>query len=321
MKGPWLLLVLTLPTANSAARMRYWRALKALGCGALRDGVYLLPPGPERESALQELASGINEAGGSAQILHADSRDDEQGEQFRQLFERSEDYAEFLRGLLDARKKLPAMDEAELERLRQRLRREFEALMAIDYFPGESSAQAQVAWADFENLILSQLSPDEPRASEGDIRRLDRAEYQRRTWATRRGLWVDRVASAWLIRRFIDDKPKFLWLKSPAECPRNALGFDFDGAAFTHVGDLVSFQVLAQSFGLDRDRGVARLGALVASLDTGVGSVPEAPGFEALMRAARQRGVDDDQMLAEMSVVLDSFYEFYAGAPAEDKQQ
>lgn len=321
MQSTWLLLVLTLPTANSAARMRYWRALKALGCGALRDGVYLLPQGPENQTALEELASGIHEAGGLAQILHASARDKEQGELFRQLFDRSEEHAEFLRNLLAARKKLSALEADEVERLQDRMRKDFAAMVATDYFPGESSAQAQAAWMDFQDLVRAQLSPDEPSASDGDIRRLDRSEYQRRTWATRCGLWVDRVACAWLIRRFIDEKPKFLWLKTPADCPRNALGFDFDGATFTHVGELVSFQVLAQSFGLDRDRGVARLGALVASLDTGTGSVPEAPGFEALMKAARQRGLDDDQMLAEISVVLDSFYEFYAGAPTEDLQQ
>jgi hypothetical protein len=301
--------------------MRYWRALKALGCGALRDGVYLLPAGEVREAALRELAAGIVESGGVAQVLHADNRDTNQDLLFRQLFDRSQEHADFLRSLLEARKKLPALEIAETERLRLRLHKEYDALVAMDYFPGESSAQGQAAWDDFQVLLNSYLSPDEPRPSDGTIRRLDREEYQQRNWATRQGLWVDRVASAWLIRRFIDGAPKFLWLKTANDCPREALGFDFDGAAFTHVGDLVTFQVLAQSFGLDRDRGVARLGELVASLDTGAGEVPEAPGFEALMRAARQRGLDDDRMLAEMSVVLDSFYEFYAGSPAGDKQQ
>lgn len=315
------MLVLTLPTANSAARMRYWRALKALGCGALRDGVYILPEGEEREFALRELAAGIVESGGVAQVLHADNRDADQDALFRQLFDRSEEYAEFLRSLLEARKKLPAMEAPEIERIQSRLRKDFDILVVTDHFPGDSSVHAQAAWMEFQGLVRSYLSPDEPQPSEGTIRRLDRSDYQGRSWATRRGVWVDRVASAWLIRRFIDEAGKFLWLKTPADCPRDALGFDFDGAAFTHVGDLVSFQVLAQSFGLDRDRGLARLGELVASLDTGAGAVPEAPGFEALMRAARQRGLDDDQMLTEMGVVLDSFYEFYAGSPAGDKQQ
>src|SRR6185295_1054419 len=129
-----------------------------------------------------------------------------------------------------------------------------------------------------------------------------------RTWATRRRLWVDRVASAWLIRRHIDPEARFRWLASPSACPKGALGFDFDGAAFSHVGDRVTFETLLASFGLDDDPGLARLGALVHQLDVGGEPVPEAVGFEAVLSGARERLDDDDALLAEMSVVLDSLY-------------
>jgi hypothetical protein len=103
-------------------------------------------------------------------------------------------------------------------------------------------------WQDFVAHVDTVLSPGEPHPADRAIRSLSVADYQRRTWATRRRLWVDRVASAWLIRRFIDRDARFIWLTSPHACPTNALGFDFDGAAFTHVGERVTFEVLLWRF-------------------------------------------------------------------------
>jgi hypothetical protein len=119
---------------------------------------------------------------------------------------------------------------------------------------------------------------------------------------------VDRVASAWLIRRFIDTKARFLWLKSPAACPKRALGFDFDGARFTHIGERVTFEVLMCSFGLEEDRGLLRLGEMVHTLDVGGEPIPEASGFEAMLAGARDRGASDDELLEQIGSVLDSLY-------------
>ena len=143
--------------------------------------------------------------------------------------------------------------------------------------------------------------------------RLDAGLYQGRTWATRRRLWVDRVASAWLIRRFIDHEANFLWLVQTSDCPKQALGFDFDGATFTHVAERVTFETLMASFGLEADPGLARLATMVHALDIGGEPVPEAKGFEAVMAGARERlNDDDDALLAEMSSVLDSLYAHFA---------
>ncbi len=314
----WLLLILALPTENATARMRFWRALKAMGCAVLRDGVYLLPEGDGREEALRELADAIIEAGGTATVIHTSSRDRAQDELFRGLFDRGEPYAEFTRSLSDARKTLSGLPVPEVNRLLRRLRREYEALRDTDYFPGEASVRAEAAWTDFVGVVDTVLSPDEPHAADGSIARLDPKDFQDRTWATRRHLWVDRVASAWLIRRFIDPQARFLWLEKPSACPKKALGFDFDGATFTHIGERVTFEVLLASFGLDQDRGLARLGELVHALDVGGTVVPEASGFEALMTGARQRAADDDALLDDMGRVLDSFHAFYSG-PAKEK--
>jgi hypothetical protein len=310
--SPWHLLVLTLPTENATARMRFWRALKAMGCAVVRDGVYLLPQSEKSGTALQELADAIVRHGGSASVLQATSRDREQDDLFRSLFDRSQEYAQLAKSLRSARKSLSRSSVLEINRTVRRLRREYEALRSIDFFPGEATMRAEANWGDFVGVVETVLSPDEPHTAGGSIRRLERKDYQGRTWATRRHLWVDRAASAWLIERFIDPSARFLWLDKPSSCPKQALGFDFDGAAFTHVGDKVTFEVLLASFGLERDPALVRLGQLVHALDVGGAPVAEAGGFEAVMSGARQCAADDDALLAQLRPSLDSLYAFYS---------
>jgi hypothetical protein len=304
----WLLLVISLPTSSATGRMRIWRALKALGCAALRDGAYLLPAAPGRAEALGELGDECEREGGSAWLMTVvpDSSDDAAA--YRQLFDRSEQYAELRKSWKAENRGLRTLSMNELTRLKRRLEKELDALRAIDFFPSESGIEAEAAWTDFSKRVDALLSPDEPHGTVGKVPRLDAAAYRGRTWATRRRLWVDRVASAWLIRRFIDPDAKFRWLAKPADCPKSALGFDFDGATFTHVDDRVTFQTLMASFGLEDDLALARLGTIVHALDVGGEAVPEAVGFEAVMAGARERISDDDALLAEMSNVLDSLY-------------
>jgi hypothetical protein len=310
----WSLLVLTLPTENATARMRFWRALKARGCAVLRDGIYLLPYTEEREGMLRDLAAAIADSGGTAHLLRAPSLDASQEAEFRTLFDRAEEYASFIQALSDARKTVSGQSAADLAKLLRRMRKDYEAIVAIDYFPDEASTRAEVAWQDLVAHIDTVLSPGEPHAADRAIRSLVMADYQGRTWATRRRLWVDRVASAWLIRRFIDRAARFIWLTSPDACPADALGFDFDGAAFTHVGERVTFEVLLASFELDKEPALSRLGAVVHALDVGGAPVPEAAGFEAIMAGARERAADDDQLLDEMSRVLDLIYTHFAAS-------
>jgi hypothetical protein len=304
----WLLLVLSLPTSSATARMRIWRALKALGCVALRDGAYLMPASPEHAQALQGLADESAAEGGSAWLMTVQAQSADESATYRLLFDRSEDHAALRQAWKEANRSLAALGAAELARLQRKLQREFEALKAIDFFPNEAALEAEAAWIDFNNRINSLLSPDEPHETQGGIAPLDPSLYQGRVWATRRRLWVDRVASAWLIRRFIDREARFQWLAKPADCPKRALGFDFDGATFTHVQDRVTFETLMSSFGLDSDPGLVRLAAMVHALDIGGEPVPEAKGFEAVLAGARERLNDDDALLAQMSNVLDSLY-------------
>jgi hypothetical protein len=304
----WLLLIVSLPTQGATARMRIWRALKAQGCMALRDGAYLLPAGDAREPALRELADECIREGGNAWLMAVQPRSADEEAVYRQLFDRTADYSELRKTWKEANRTLGTLAATELARLQRKLQREYDALRGIDFFPGDASLEAEAAWIDFSKRIERVLSPDEPRETAGAVPPLDASHYQGRTWATRRRLWVDRVASAWLIRRFIDREARFRWLAKPSDCPKSALGFDFDAATFTHVGDRVTFETLMASFGLDGDPALKRLAAMVHQLDVGGEPVPEASGFEAVMAGARERLEDDDALLAETSTVLDSLY-------------
>jgi len=304
----WLLLVISLPTSSATGRMRIWRALKSLGCVALRDGAYLLPSGPGRAEALRELGDECVREGGSSWLMTVtpDSPDDDVA--YRQLFDRSAQYAELRKSWKSENRGLRSLSMTDVARLKRRLEKDFDALRASDFFPSEASVEAEAAWIDFSKRIDALLSPDEPHETAGRVPKLDVTRYRGRTWATRRRLWVDRVASAWLIRRFIDPDARFRWLAKPSDCPKSALGFDFDGATFTHVGDRVTFETLLASFGLGDDAALARLATIVHALDVGGEPVAEATGFEAIMAGARERIADDDALLAEMSNVLDSLY-------------
>lgn len=312
---PWLMLISSLPGQTQTARMRIWRALKAAGAGALRDGVYVLPQADTARAVFDEQAAEVIAAGGTAQIIAFASQDESQQLVLVALFDRSEEYrAQF--GQLDALQgKLATLEEVDARRELAMRRRDIAALAEIDFFPGPSRQQVESALADAEGALNARYSPDEPHALRGAVARCDPTQYRGRLWATRKRLWIDRVASAWLIRRFIDRKAKFAWLKTAKSCPKGAVGFDFDGAPFTHCGARVTFEVLLASFGLGDDRGLARLGALVHYLDVGGISMPEAAGFAAIMAGARATQPNDDALLKTIAPVLDSLYAAYALDP------
>ncbi len=307
----WLMLVNSVSGENKTARMRIWRGLKASGAAALRDGVYLLPKSEGAQAVFSEQAREVIAAGGTAHIMTTAAEDHAQQIAFVRLFDRSTDYSALLEKLNAFRRGVAKLDEAEARRRLAVLRRDIATLGAIDFFPDGSRAQVEGALGEAEAALNARFAPDEPHAARGHVPKRDKSRYQSRTWATREKLWIDRVASAWLIRRFIDPKAKFRWLKKPKDCPKTAVGFDFDGAEFTHTGARISFEVLAASFSLDSDPAVARLGALVHYLDVGGISVAEAAGFAAIMAGARAQGSSDDELLRSMSAVLDALYASY----------
>lgn len=298
--------------ASGAGRSRVWRGLKALGAAVLRDGVYVLPGGPETYEHLGELQGAVIEDGGSAAVFVIPSDMNAVATSgFRALFDRSEAYEELIAAAARFTSDVFRMEqtEPEIRRLLRALQRELVIIWNIDYFPTEIRERAKAAVGAAEDAFAARFSPGEPHAEARLVLRLDPAGYQQKTWATRRRLWVDRVASAWLIKRRIDERAQFKWLASAADCPEHALGFDFDGAAFTHVGGLVTFEVLLRAFGLDGDAALVRLAAMVHALDAGDGQPsPEAAGFEVVLTGARDTSADDDALIAALFPVLDLLY-------------
>jgi hypothetical protein len=309
----WLLLVTNLPGRNPTLRMRIWRALKSAGAGLLRDGAYLLPNGERSRQVLGEQAGEIKAAGGLVQVLSFDAESAEQSAELVALFDRTDEYAEAIQRLDALKSELVRLAEPEARQRLAGIAREVAAIATRDFFPGEPRKQMEGALADAEAALNARFAPDEPHAAQRKIRSRDRKDYRGRIWATREHLWIDRVASAWLIRRFIDPRAKFLWLKRVKDSPKSAVGFDFDGAEFTHADSKVTFEVLASSFGLEQDAGLTRLGALVHHLDVGGIPIAEGPGFATIMAGARSLQQDDDALLKAMTPVLDNLYAGYAG--------
>lgn len=306
----WALLLVTLPTQPNAVRLRIWRSLKTLGCAALRDGAYLLPS--EHAALLDAIAIEVREHGGSASVLALAARDDAQRQEVLALFERSASYAKWQAEAQALHREFERLGETEARRRLRGVADALQAVQRIDYYPGAAAAQGQVELLALRGALDARFSTGEPRALAGEkLAPLDRAKFQGKRWATRARPWVDRLASAWLIRRFIDAHAEFVWLPAaaqPIRTPRGVLGFDYDGARFTHVGSRVTFEVLAASFGVERDPKLQRIAAVVHYLDAGGIPVADAPGLESVLAGLRELHADDDRLLAAAAAVFDALY-------------
>ena len=307
----FLALLISLPAGNSTIRMRAWRALKQSGCGVLRDGVYVLPASAPRAAALAEIEAEVRTAGGFAMTVEMIPRTSAQEEQMRGLFDRGKEYGEIVARIRTARTGLARLGARKAETLVRRLCGSLEDLLEMDFYPGPARLQAKEAFAALEADARRVRSPDEPQPARRRLRRLDSGKYSNRIWATRKDLWIDRLASAWLIKRFIDQGAKFAWI-GPRKRPRGAVGFDFDGAEFTHTEGRVTFEVLLASFGLEDDPALAAIGRAVHFLDIGGIPVADAKGLETMLRGIKAKARGDDQLFAEARRVFDSFYSAYA---------
>ncbi|MGE0315851.1 MAG: chromate resistance protein ChrB domain-containing protein [Lautropia sp.] len=303
----WSILIVTLPTQPNAVRLRIWRALKALGCVALRDGAYLLPEA--HAPALESLAAEVREHGGTASVLSLSPRDDAQRDELLVQFDRTELYAQWRTTATALQAEFGKLRETEARRRLRGVADALQALGRIDYYPGPAAEQAESELQALRSAFDSRFSRGEPqpRADDG-IERLDPARFNGKTWATRARPWVDRLACAWLIRRFIDPEARFVWLTDGQKAPRGAQGFDFDGARFTHVGTRVTFEVMAASFGLNTDPRMQRIASVVRYLDAGGIPVAEAAGLEAVLGGLREVHADDDGLVTAASAIFDALH-------------
>jgi hypothetical protein len=293
--------------------MRVLRTLESLGCAVLREGVYLLPNTPENLQSLSRLSEHVSRLGGAAHTLSVHALDESQAQLFRSCFDRSAKYEELAKTVESLKAGFGISDPGSIARVLARQQREFDAISALDFFPSPGRERAARVLADAQDQVNALLFPQSRPAAPGA--RSDR-EYLKRIWATRKPLWADRLASAWLIRRFIDPEATMMWLEGSQPCPLAAVGFGFDGAAFSNTQSMVTFEQLLSAFRLDRNPALSKVGALVHYLDAGGTPVPEAPGVETLLQGAKRRCTGDDELLRETEKTFDLLYDAYVDPPA-----
>ncbi|HRA29695.1 MAG TPA: chromate resistance protein [Acinetobacter johnsonii] len=296
------LLISSLPTQNTTTRMRVWRSLKASGAATLRDGVYLLPIA-HREK-FDPIAHDVISEQGTAYVFHAESASNLD---LSTIFSRKKEYDALYKQLTALKGCLTKDEKKELLKQVRRLRKSSNALVEIDYYPDETQTQVLNELALLECSIAHLGEVDEPLAIQSHIQLLDKTDYQNQLWATRKRPWIDRLASAWLIKTFIDAKPTFIWLETPSDCPEEALGFDFDGAKFSHINHWVTFEVLLHSFSLETPA-LKKIAEIVHYLDVGGIEPPEAIGIEKVIQGLRSQINNDDQLFALSNHIFDGLY-------------
>ena len=311
----WLAYITTLPTEDPAARMRVLRTLESLGCAMIRDGVFLLPDTPAARHGLSSLSDHIARINGSAHLLSVNSLDEAQTQQFLGLFDRTHKYNELIKTVESLKTAFGISDPVSIMRLLNQHKREYQIISTLDFFPSESKERAARALSEAEQAVHALMFPDAYKKS-GTVDTTGR-QYFQRAWATRKPLWADQLASAWLIRRFIDPEATLLWLDKNQECPACAVGYAFPGATFCNSRDKVTFEEMLASFKLDNNTALARIGTLIHALNAGETKVAEAAGVQTLLQGAARRSDSEDQLLAETEMTFDLLYEAYFEAPGK----
>jgi hypothetical protein len=305
----WLVLVGQLPTEDPAARMRVLRTLESLGAGVLREGAYALPDTPDNREGLDSLADYVGKGGGTAQVLRVAAASQEQNEAFKHLFDRSARYDELVKIVESLRIAFGHSDPSAIARVLLKQRRDFEAISALDFFPTPAKERAQQAIADSDQAIRKLYFSQAPTyVGPGE-------KLHGRTWATRKPLWADRLASAWLVRRFVDPEAKMLWLDKTQAAPSGAISFGFDGAHFAAGEARVTYEEIVAQLQLGTNAALTRIGSIVHFLEARGTPVPEAAGVETLLQGAARRAQNDEELLAEAEKTFDLLYEAYFAPP------
>lgn len=305
----WLVTVAQMPHEDPAARMRVLRTLESLGAAVVREGVYLLPETPANRESLETLADYIVKCAGQAHVMHVAASSAEQQEAFKRLFDRTARYDDLVLTVESLRVGFGVSDPSAISRVLHKQRREFEAISALDFFPTAARGRAERALADADAAVKKLLFPHShghPGPAENLLGRV---------WATRKPLWADRLASAWLVRRFVDPEGKIVWLDKTQEPPPGAIGFAFDGAHFSNTEKHVTYEEILAQVKLDANPALARIGGLVHYLEVRGSPVAEAAGVQTLLQGAVRRARNENELLAEAEKTFDLLYEAYFEAP------
>jgi hypothetical protein len=192
-------------------------------------------------------------------------------------------------------------------------RRDFEAIAALDFFPSAARERAEAALAEAEGEVRKLLFPANAQAP-----LVPGEALLGRTWVTRKPLWADRLACAWLIRRFVDPEATLSWLEKSEPPPAEAIGFAFDGAHFANSETRVSYEEMLLKLHLARNAALAKIGSIVHFLEVRGATVAEAAGVQTLLQGAVRRSPGEDQLLGEAEKTFDLLYEAYFEAPKRE---
>jgi hypothetical protein len=312
----WWMLVHQLPPQPPGLRMRVWRRLLALGALQVKGSVYLLPATEAAREDLQWLLGEIRAANGEATLWRAQSidglDDDDLVLRFQALVALEYDALQAeARKLHDARsRKRKPLSADETARQLSRLRARFNEIAGRDHF---HAPRREVVGA-----LLAGLEPDSRKAGAGAqataAGRLDPHAYRGRTWVTRARVHVDRMASAWLIRRFIDPQAVFKFVDAARRAPEGTgLRFDMYGGEFTHEGELCTFEVLLKRFGLGAP-GLRSIAQIVHDIDLKESryGLPETLGVAASLDAIAEAASDDEARLSLSGTVFDGLLARFA---------
>ena len=184
----WVVLIISLPGKSGSLRMRIWRALRAAGAGILRDGVYLLPASTKAHALFDAQRADVRAGGGTAYVLELAPDGLGPHGDLLPLFDRQADYEDWAAAATRLATALGDIEEADARREEANLRRQLDALTAIDYFPGAANSGAIARLAALSAEVNRVFSPGEPRSEGGRPERRRRADFQGRTWATRQSL-------------------------------------------------------------------------------------------------------------------------------------
>jgi hypothetical protein len=314
----WLLLIHQIPPKPNYLRVKIWRRLQRLGAAAVKNSVYVLPRSEQAQEDFQWVAREIVEGGGEASICEARFVDGLSDRQVETMFHavRDVEYAEVAetaRGLLKrigSGSRMSGAKRARADAEVARLKRRSAEIGSIDFLGAPGRRAVEKLLGDLEGRLRTAARTRPGPAASTTIRNREAG----RTWVTRKGIHVDRMASAWLIRRFIDAKARFKFV--PGRTYRPSPGearFDMFEAEFTHEGDRCTYEVLVERFRLD-DRALRPIAQIVHDIDLKDSKFgrPETPGIERLIAGIALAHRDDEERLARGSAVFEDLYEYFS---------
>ena len=311
----WLLLIHQIPPAPSYLRVKIGRRLQGLGAVAVKNSVYVLPRNEQALEDFQWVRGEIVAGGGDASVCEARFVEGLSDGAVESLFSaaREADYAELARAArelqqgLARRGKKPTATKEQASAALTRLRKRLGEVAAIDFFGASGRDAVEGVLAAVEGALRPPATYGPPNQAP------EVGEMQGRTWVTRSGVKVDRIASAWLIRRFIDPEARFKFVGGQEYRPlAGELRFDMFEAEYTHEGEQCTFEVLLRRFGIG-DRALGEMAEIVHDIDLKDAkfSRPEAPGLDHLIAGIAMRHKDDEARLHDGATVLEGLYEYF----------